>query len=222
MDIKLKMNYFKDFIFFCNIIYVSFVSHTEPTVSTSFKCLYRERNVIMKKIMIIFLSTAIVLSFTACKKAPNAQESTTQENDKAVISENIGMPSPLIDCNTMEEAEKLAGFTMSLPKNLPEGYSIKLIQAIKDKLIQVFYENGDDELLIRKAVGKEDISGDYNNYPENQSITVNGVTVETKGSNGKVNVATWTDGDYSYSISFQPETAGVDTDVIKDMVENIH
>lgn len=176
----------------------------------------------MKKIMIILLSMAIVLSFTACAKNTKAQESTTQDNGKAVVSENIGMPNPFIDCKTLEDAKELAGFTISLPENLPEGYSIKQIQAIENKMIQVFYENGDKELLIRKAVGKEDISGDYNNYPENQNITVNSLTVDAKGSNGKINVAAWTEGDYSYSISFQPEDAGVDADVIKSMVEDIH
>ena len=176
----------------------------------------------MKKITIIFLSTAIALSFSACAKTPKPQDSTTQDNGKAVVSENIGTPNPFIDCKTIEEAEELAGFTMSLPKQLPDGYSLKQILAIKDEMIQVFYENGDDQLLIRKAVGTEDISGDYNSYPENQNITVNGLTIHTKGSNGTINVATWTDGGYSYSISFQPEAAGVDVDVINHLVEEIH
>lgn len=58
----------------------------------------------------------------------------------------------------------------------------------------------DPSLYIRKGAGNEDISGDYNEYSETNTLSVDGLSVTVKGDDGKISVAIWTDGDYSFAI----------------------
>ena len=63
-------------------------------------------------------------------------------------------------------------------------------------------EDSGEQMVIRKASGageNADISGDYNVYNETSTVTVGEYTVTLKGNDQKVNLATWTSGDYAYS-----------------------
>ena len=64
----------------------------------------------------------------------------------------------------------------------------------------MFYENGRDTLLYRVSRGEGDNSGDYNTYSSKKTVDVNGVSVELRG-NDKVNIATWSNGGFAYSVS---------------------
>ena len=80
-----------------------------------------------------------------------------------------------------------------------------MIQAVDQEILQVYYEKGEEEILIRKAVisqGK-DISGDCNKYDVTKKVAVKGKKgkVTVKGSGKKKYVAIWNDGTYSYSVS---------------------
>jgi hypothetical protein len=70
-------------------------------------------------------------------------------------------------------------------------------------MIQAVYLNGDNSLLIRKAAGADDISGDSTNYSEINTVAAGGLQVTMKGENGTVSVATWTDGGYTYAVDAQ-------------------
>lgn len=99
--------------------------------------------------------------------------------------------SPYIPCADMDEAAKLAGFSMTVP-GTPDR-----IEAWAGEMLQVFYDGEQATLCIRKAPGREDISGDYNVYP--QVETVDGITL--KGENGSVRLALWTADGYTYAVS---------------------
>lgn len=170
----------------------------------------------MKKLIAITLCIVTTLSFTACNK-----EAPPKDNTKQLSEENNQIPNPFEDCTTIADAEKIAGFTVTLPKKMPKDYIKGSIQAIKDDMVQVFYENGESELLVRKAKGNQDISGDYNQYSENSTMTVDGLEVSTRGNNGKVNVATWVNGEYTYSVGLYKDESGLDTDTMKDIVSII-
>ena len=69
--------------------------------------------------------------------------------------------------------------------------------------------NGSAGACLRQSVGAEDHSGDWNEYPAQQTITAAGCTVTLKGETGSYTLAIWTDGNYSYSLSLssgQPES----------------
>lgn len=142
----------------------------------------------------------------------------TSDEETGIV---IGMPSPFSEFRSIEDAEKVTGFKLTLPEKMPGGYSQKAIEAIQNDLIQVFYENGEKEILIRKAKGGDNISGDYNEYSENKTLTIGNLKVSTRGNDGKVSVATWVDGEYTYSISVGFENVGLDTSVISDMISDI-
>ena len=87
-------------------------------------------------------------------------------------------------------------------------------------MIQVFYGDKDREVCIRKAPGTEDISGDYNRYAENNTVTIKGHSVTTKGDNGQICLATWVDNGYTYSISVRSE-AGISSEAMTDLIAAI-
>lgn len=118
-----------------------------------------------------------------------------EETDKP-----LAPPSPFVDCDTMTDAAKLAGFEMALPET-PDA-----LQAWEGHMIQAFYGEDGKDMLIRKAVGNEDVSGDYNEYA--QVETVDGVTL--KGENDAFSLAIWEKDGYTYSISVGEALAQAD------------
>lgn len=105
--------------------------------------------------------------------------------------EGAQIPNPFTDCATLEEAAKTAGFSMTLPEG---GYTF---QVMPGHMIQA----SGDGLTIRKGVGSDDISGDYTSYPQTGTRTVKGLSLTWKGENDRVRVATWSKGDYTFSVS---------------------
>lgn len=187
----------------------------------------------MKKLIALTLCAVMALPVAAHASSVSAKEDTKRQTgiqDIMVISgmdsdgetsTAIGMPSPFSEFNSLEDAEKQTGFKLTLPEKMPEGYTQKAIEAIQNDLIQVFYENGEKEILIRKAKGSEDISGDYNEYSEKKTLTIGSLQISTRGNDGKVSVATWADGEYTYSVSVGFENEGLDASAISDMISGI-
>lgn len=154
----------------------------------------------MKKIIAFALCAVMALSIAACgsnKKAPE-------------------IPDPFTEYFTIDEAAKAVGFDISVPDAI-DGYTDRIIRAdVESKMIEVIYKNGDDtEIRIRKADGAEDISGDYTKYSQSSTVTIGDLNVTMKGENDNVSVATWTNGDYAYSITSSTEQSKVSmTDLV--------
>ena len=138
------------------------------------------------------LCAALALSAAAC----TAQKTT----EVAPSSESVQIPNPWVDCKTIEDAEKLAGFDFQLPETA-DGYVIDNISAIENDIIQVIYKNGDKEICIRKAAGVEDASGDYNTYDTTVTKDIDDVTATLKGDKNEFKLAIWADEEYAYSVS---------------------
>jgi len=179
----------------------------------------------MKKLIIIVLGTIVVISLVvvgAIVVTPFATFNVSEENGEQIAEETAQIPNPFIDCVTMEEAQKLAGFNMTIPDAMPEGYSRTAIRSVKNKEIEIIYLNGDSEIRIRKAIGSavgiEDISGDYTAYKEEKKIEIGNVNVTMKGDSGKVNASTWSDGGYVFAITSNCGGIGLDSSIIGDMV----
>lgn len=67
-------------------------------------------------------------------------------------------------------------------------------------------------------MGTEDISGDFTTYSDVNTEEVNGHSVVMKGNNGKVMVATWTDGNYTHAVQI---TTGLEHALLVDIVSSI-
>ena len=85
-----------------------------------------------------------------------------------------------MDYETLEEACEAAGVSLRLPDSI-EGYERIDYQAIDGQMVNVIYTAADGSmLLIRKAKGSEDISGDYNEYEHNSEQTINDIDVQVR------------------------------------------
>ena len=127
--------------------------------------------------------------------------------------------NPYVDCETLEEAGELAWFDISVPDEIDGGYTQGTIQAVENEMIQVIYTTeAGEEITLRKGTGTEDISGDYNEYAEENTLDVDGTSVTARGSDGLVYAATWTDGTYTYAIT---ASAGLESDSVSALVPSI-
>ena len=120
-------------------------------------------------------------------------DAKTEDGDSSQI------PNLLTAHDSLAELAKAAGFDIKAP-TVPAGYEADAYIDISGELAEVFYVKGDDTLVYRVSKGEGDNSGDYNTYSNKKTVDVNGVSVELRG-NDKVNVATWSNGGFAYSVS---------------------
>ncbi|MFR0925242.1 MAG: stalk domain-containing protein [Butyricicoccaceae bacterium] len=120
-------------------------------------------------------------------------DAKTEDDDSSQI------PNLLTAHDSLAELAKAVGFDIKAP-TVPAGYEADAYIDISGELAEVFYVKGDDMLVYRVSRGEGDNSGDYNTYSNKKTVDVNGVSVELRG-NDKVNVATWSNGGFAYSVS---------------------
>lgn len=132
---------------------------------------------------------------------------------------SVGIGNPFIEVNTLKEAEDIAGFQLDLPDNFFDKSYERKIKAIENKFIEVDYRGLEEWIIIRKSLydGEEDISGDYNEYPEERTELYGDIKVLLRGNEGKINVISWRDGDYVYSVNINPGGIGIDEEVLYEM-----
>lgn len=165
----------------------------------------------MKKILSLVLVLALVLALAACGAA--ATLPTDEDNIQQI-------PNPWLDVVTMDEAEALLGYGMTVPETVA-GLSQSAIRALNDsdKILEVQYggESG-DRASLRKGTGSEDISGDSTDYAKTETVTLGDITVTEKGDGENVFSAVWTKGDYSYAFF---STIGVSAEALSELIAGI-
>jgi len=117
---------------------------------------------------------------------------------------------------TFDEAEKALNLKVNSLKTLPKGFKMESINVISNKIIQVEYNDGNNNITFRAGKGIENISGDYNVYPVKNIAKVNGININLEGNKSKeYNLALWEKDGVSYSIS---AVNGIDERTILDMI----
>ena len=130
--------------------------------------------------------------------AEAAAEAATEEEPEETGTQ---IPNPYVDYETLEEACEAAGVSLRLPDSI-EGYERIDYQAIDGQTVNVIYTAADGSmLLIRKAKGSEDISGDYNEYEHNSEQTINDIDVQVRGDGDTLSAAVWYDNGEAYSMT---------------------
>ena len=170
----------------------------------------------MKKTTFMFCVLAS-LSLAAC-----GTDSLADRSNSNLISENVQIPSPFVECETIKQAIELAGFNFSIPDNFANEYIQGAIEVIPEELIDITYSDGDHEIRVRKGIGNEDISGVYTHFNETNTVEVNGLKVTLKGNDGHIGVATWADNNYSYSITIVDDEITVNQEMIIEMIKVIY
>jgi hypothetical protein len=171
----------------------------------------------MKKIL---LMSVLCLAIIACGKKEETKQKTA-ETTNVIQKESTQIPNPFVEVKNLDEASKIAGFTLEVPETY-EDYKKQVIQAIENDMIEVIYleeESGYEGLRIRKAKGTDDISGDYNEYRNVETVKVGDYDVTEKGDEGNIFIATWTDGTYSYAID--TDRAELNAEDITNLIANI-
>ena len=156
--------------------------------------------------------------------APKAAVSSAGVSSAGADGPMLGVANPWIDCGTLEEAAKISGFPMEAPDKV-NGHSITLVQAVKNNMMQAFYSDkaigveGVKRTIIRKGVGKEDISGDYNKYEKTETVKVGDQSVIMKSTKNKVYNITWVVEGYSFAIMSDEGLSTGDATAITSIVK---
>lgn len=111
------------------------------------------------------------------------------DTDPLGKTESVQLPSPIQEYETLADAAQAVGFELTVPDQA-NGSDRRDVMTISGEMLQVIYRRGETETArVRKAVGSDDISGDYNVYAQVATATVDGVQVTLKGDSGKVSLA---------------------------------
>lgn len=155
-------------------------------------------------------STVMALSDDGDQGAPlaravqDAEEGEVAQDAVAASGTVTTLANPWQECASMAQAESLAGFSFAIDDSaLPEGYGPEAacIQAIKGSMLEVNYNGArGGSVCLRKAVGADDVSGDYNSYDLTQTSCIAGQDVTLRGAENAWYVATWTSDGYSFAV----------------------
>lgn len=184
----------------------------------------------VKKFILMAVACACVGSYTVA----GAQGTLDVKPDpaKPVVAEQVppvvGMPNPIHEFTTVDEAAKYMNITPQLPKVLPVGYNIESVSTIEKDVLQVVYvyQVGEDatrnqaagkRIIHRIANIKGDISGDHNNYRVTATEKVNGTKVTFKGGDKMVYLAGWSKDGQNHAMYFERP---VTRDMAKAIIEN--
>lgn len=170
-----------------------------------------------KKMMAIILGVVISISAVSCTNKDSAKGNNKKE---AVVEERetpmgkVEVPNPNKEYKSIEELKKATEFNFNIPSEL-EGYEIKSIIMIEDKIAAINYMIEDREAQFRASVKVSDISGVYGDFKEKE-IEIDNIKVKLKEKEGKIYVATWShDGvNYSFSVS-----NGIDEEGLRDLLK---
>lgn len=135
-----------------------------------------------------------------------------EENTNTIMIAN-----PFTNCASLDEAEKLSGIELTLPDDLVSCDEIVYRVANSETLtlVEVLCTVGDDEICIRKALGSDNISGDYRNFSTSTSFCSETSSFTIQGDGDKEYLATWNRDDYGYSISSEQ---GVESTILQQWV----
>lgn len=125
----------------------------------------------------------------------------------------------IVEYNSIAELNQNAGFEISEVKNVP--FSIKKTAYILywGELAEITYSNDEEELVYRKAVGNEDISGNYNEYSKEKKCIIDDYEVTIKGDMNGYTLAVWQKDSYSYSLEFSKRVSEIE---ILDIIKNLN
>ena len=131
-------------------------------------------------------------------------------------NEDVQIPNPLTEHETLADLAKTVGFDMTLP-TLDKAYKETAFIDISGTIADVRFADDEDTITFRKAKGSDDISGDNNTYKENKTIAVKDVSVSVKGNDG-INTATWQKDGFTYSFS---SDKAMTQDALVKAIENL-
>ena len=138
--------------------------------------------------MKILITLIFLISLISCNSSKGAENN------------NFMLINPFVDCKSITEAEKIAGFKIVYPDNLFKGNTLYRVLNTDEKMIEIIFKENDGEITLRKSISKNDISGLYFDFKEETTININNINITLRGFSESYVNAIWSDNTYSYSI----------------------
>ena len=117
-----------------------------------------------------------------------------------------------------QELSQLVGFPVETLGAVPFEVTDVRYTAYGGGLAEIAYSGEEQNLVLRKAMGQTDPSGDYTAYAVQTTVDVDGSTVTLNGAEDGYCLAVWQDGTYSWSIR---STMAYSTDVWTEILESV-
>lgn len=107
---------------------------------------------------------------------------------------------PFRQVDSLDALSEAVGFPVTEVSKLPFDPVNTTYTAYDEGLAEITYTGpGDQTATYRQSLGSEDNSGDYNLYPDTQTLPDQNATL--KGQDGLYTLALWTDDTYTYSLN---------------------
>lgn len=120
--------------------------------------------------------------------------------------------------STIAEIEQKLGYDIKVPHYVPDDYKTDSLSAPFGEFAEITYTNETDTLYYRTAKDTEDISGDYNDYTDIETVTINNNDVTIKGNDNLYHNASWFSDDEAFSIY---SDNGIKKDTMIDIVKSV-
>ena len=148
------------------------------------------------------LTAAFAISLAACSEMHYAQP--ISEPAASQSTADVQIPNPWQEVPSMQDAQNLAGFTLTGPETLHEmnQCAIRVLPDADMPIVEIYYgeDAGEAYATIRKSTANEDVSGVYTEYPVAKEMTVDTITVSAKGNGETYETADWSKGGCRYSL----------------------
>ena len=120
----------------------------------------------------------------------------------------------------VEDLSEAFGVDLHEVTGLPFDVKSRRYSALPDNFAQIEYYGRDDleNCCIRVGKDKNDISGDYNEYDTEKTVTCDDKTVTLKGIGDKIYLAFWVSNEHFCSVAFEK---GVSEDDMMDVIRQI-
>ena len=115
--------------------------------------------------------------------------------------DGVTVANGIVEVADAQALSKAVGFPVPELTVLPFPVTETTYTSYWGDLAQISYIGEEQTITLRVQPGSEDISGDYNNYAEVSTVTINGCDVTFKGNDDTVSTAIWTNVGYSYAVS---------------------
>lgn len=158
------------------------------------------------------LAACLAILLVGALMLPGLVSKPSQEESETMIANGM------VEVTSREELSDAVGFPVKAAQTLPFFPQSIFYTSYWGEMAQIDYANGPESACFRQSLGTEDNSGDWNEYPAQETIDASCGTVTLKGEKDAYMLAIWSDGTYSYSLSL---STGQTASVWESIVEGV-
>lgn len=124
-------------------------------------------------------------------------------------------PTPSItELASAQELSDAVHFEVTDVTGLPFEVEQQTYISYWDELAEIEYSGEGQTATFRKSLGQEDNSGIYQDYPQQQEISVASTTILLKGAADSFTLALWSEDGFSYSLSLSNGLSAVEWELL--------